>query len=80
MSYTIVHIGCWVHARRKWIEALPSDTRVREIINMISELFQNEISFRALGLKPFEIEDRRKRKSMQLLKRIHALLPCYYNK
>jgi hypothetical protein len=26
--YCIVHIGCWVHARRKWIEALPSDTRV----------------------------------------------------
>ena len=65
MSYTIVHIDCWVHAQRKWIEA-------REIINMISELFQNEISFRALGLKPFEIADRCKRRLMPLQKRIHV--------
>lgn len=67
----IVHIGCWVHARRKWIDALPTDRRAMDMINDIAELFKNEISFKLLKLKPFEIEDRRERRSKPILKRIH---------
>ena len=68
----IVHIGCWTHARRKWIDALPTDRRAMDIINDIADLFKNEICMKALQLKPFEIEDRRKRRSGPILNRIHS--------
>ena len=68
----IDHIGCWTHARRKWIDALPTDRRALDIINDIADLFKNEIWMKALQLKPFEIEDRRKRRSGPILNRIHS--------
>ncbi len=67
----IIHIGCWTHARRKWIDALPTDRRAMDIINDIADLFKNEIWMKALQLKPFEIEDRRKKRSRPILNRIH---------
>ncbi len=67
----IVHIGCWVHCRRKWIDALPTDRRAMDMINMIADLFRNEITFKALNLKPFQIEDRRKKRSKPILRKIH---------
>lgn len=39
----IIHIGYWVHARGKFIDALPSDRKAMEIINMIAELFKLEL-------------------------------------
>ena len=67
----IVHIGCWVHCRRKWIDALPTDRRAIDMINMIADLFRNEITFKTLNLKPFQIEDRRKKRSKPILRKIH---------
>jgi len=48
----MIHIGCWVHARRKFIDALPSDRRAMEIINMIAELFKLELAFKVQKLTP----------------------------
>ena len=68
----VIHIGCWTHSRRKWIEALPSDERAREIINLIAELFKIEVTFKVLRLKPFEIKKRRKKRSKAILNKIHS--------
>ena len=68
----VIHIGCWTHARRKWIEALPSDERAREIINLIAELFKIEVTFKVLRLKPFLIKERRKKRSKAILNKIHS--------
>lgn len=67
----IVHIGCWVHARRKFIDALPSDRRAMEIINMIAELFRLELAFKVQKLSPDQIKVRRERRSKTILRRIH---------
>ena len=68
----IVHVGCWVHCRRKYIEALPTDERAREIINLIAELFKEEVVYKVLNLKPWQIKIRRKRRSKAILKKIHS--------
>ena len=68
----IVHIGCWVHCRRKFIEALPVDKRAREIINLIAELFKEEVVYKVLNLKPWQIKKRRKRRSKAILNKIHS--------
>jgi transposase len=68
----IVHIGCWVHCRRKYIEALPTDERAREIINLIAELFKEEVVYKVLNLKPWQIKKRRKKRSKAILNKIHS--------
>ena len=68
----VIHIGCWTHTRRKWIEALPSDERAREIINLIAELFKIEVTFKVLRLKPFQIKKRREKRSRAILNKIHS--------
>ena len=68
---SIVHIGSWVHARRKFIDALPSDRRAMEIINMIAELFRLELAFKVQKLSPDQIKVRRERRSRTILRRIH---------
>jgi Transposase IS66 family. len=70
----IVHVGCWVHARRKWIDALPTDRRAMDVVNDIADLFKNEIWIKALQLKPFEVKDRREKRSGPILNRIHNKL------
>ena len=67
----IIRIGCWTHCRRKWIEALPTDERAREIINLIAELFRIEVVFKVLNLKPFMIKKRREKRSKAILNKIH---------
>ena len=77
----IVHIGCWVHARRKFIDALQSDRRAIEIINMIAELFKLELAFKVQKLTPDQIKVRRERRSKTILSKEtydkRQLLPCY---
>ena len=68
----IVHIGCWTHVRRYFVEALPCDERAGEIINLIAKLFREEVIYKILDLKPFEIEIRRKRRSNAILNLIHS--------
>lgn len=67
----IIHIGCWVHTRRNFIDALPSDRRAMEIINEIAGLFKQEITFRLLNLTPEQIKERRQKRSVPILRRIH---------
>ena len=37
----ILHIGCWTHCRRLWVEALPSDRTAMDIIDPIGDMFRN---------------------------------------
>ena len=77
----MIHIGCWVHARRKFIDALPSDRSAMEIINMIAELFKLELAFKVQKLTPDQIKVRRKRRSKTILSKEtydkRQLLPFY---
>ena len=57
--------------RRKFIDALPSDRRAMEIINMIAELFKLELAFKVQKLTPDQIKVRRERRSKTILRRIH---------
>ena len=77
----MIHIGCWVYARRKFIDALPSDRRAMEFINMISELFKLELAFKVQKLTPDKIKVRRERRSKTIVSKEtydkRQLLPCY---
>ena len=69
----IVHVGCWTHARRKFVEALPGAPRAMKVINLIAELFQLESTFKVLKLSPEEIRKRRKKRSQPILNKIHDM-------
>ena len=34
----VLHIGCWTHCRRLWVDALPSDRTAMEIIDSIGDI------------------------------------------
>ena len=46
----VLHIGCWTHCRRLWVDALPSDRTAMDIIDSIGDMFRNEDLFRAMRL------------------------------
>ena len=66
----IREIGCWAHARRGFVEALPTDARAARIVALIQELYQVE---RAIAED--SVERRRARRqadSVPILQRIAA--------
>ena len=77
----MIHIGCWIHARRKFIDALQSDRSAMEIINMIVELFKLELAFKIQKLTPDQIKVQWERRSKIILSKEtydkRQLLPCY---
>lgn len=46
----VLHIGCWTHCRRLWVDALPSDRTAMEIVDSIGDMFMNEDLFRTMKL------------------------------
>ena len=38
----VTEAGCWAHARRKFIEAIDTDARAREMVDLIGELYAVE--------------------------------------
>ena len=66
----IREIGCWAHARRGFVEALPTDVRAAPMVALIQELYQVE---RAIADKTVDIRrTRRQIESGPILQRIAA--------
>lgn len=67
----VLHIGCWTHCRRLWVDALPSDRSAMDIIELIGEMFRNEDLFRTMELSHEEIKNKRKKLTGPIMERIH---------
>ena len=67
----VLHIGCWTHCRRLWVDALPSDRTAMDIINPIGDMFRNEDLFRMMKLSGEQIKEKRLKLTGPILDRIH---------
>lgn len=67
----VLHIGCWTHCRRLWVDALPSDRTAMDIIDSIGDLFRNEDLFRTMKLSGEQIKEKRLKLTGPILERIH---------
>ena len=67
----VLHIGCWTHCRRLWVDALPSDRTAMDIIDYIGDMFRNEALFRTMKLSSEQIKEKRLKLTGPVLERIH---------
>ena len=67
----VLHIGCWTHCRRLWVDALPSDRTAMEIIDSIGDMFMNEDLFRTMKLSGEQIKGKRRKLTGPILESIH---------
>lgn len=67
----VLHIGCWTHCRRLWVDALPSDRTAMDIIDYIGDMFRNEDLFRTMKLSSEQIKEKRLKLTGPVLERIH---------
>lgn len=72
-----IHIGCWAHARRKFIDCLPKgiddkNSKAAQALDLIERLFSMEKAFK--GMPENEIYEQRKKKSQPLLEEYWKLL------
>lgn len=67
----VLHIGCWTHCRRLWVDALPSDRTAMDIIDYIGDMFRNEDMFRKMKLSSEQIKEKRLKLTGPVLERIH---------
>src|SRR5262249_33536727 len=66
----IREIGCWAHARRGFVEALPTDARAAPMVALIQELYQIE---RAIADETVEVRrTRRQEASVPIFLRLAA--------
>lgn len=81
-THQLVHLACWTHARRYFIEALqalPKDQRgpnqlAARFIELIGRLYHVEAQARRDGIDAEELKRRRQRDSVAVLADIEALL------
>ena len=50
----VLHIGCWIHCRRLWVDALLSDWTAMDI--PIGDMFRNEYLFHMMKLNGEQIK------------------------
>ena len=67
----VLHVGCWTHCRRLWVDALPSDRNAMDIIELIGDMFKNEELFRTMKLSHEEVKNKRKSLNSSILESIH---------
>ena len=61
-------IGCWAHARRKFVEALDENKKyASEAIVYIGKLYKIEEEMREAGLTPDEVKERRQKESYPII-------------
>lgn len=81
-AHALVHLGCWTHCRRYFVEALqalPKDQRgpqqlAARFIALIGKLYQVEAQARRDEVDAIELGRRRKQDSVPVLAEIEALL------
>lgn len=73
-------VGCWTHARRNFVDALPSCRKpCEEMIGMIGSLFENEAVCGELGKTDNDRLDYRKSRSKPILDTIKAAADRMWN-
>jgi transposase len=66
----IRELGCWAHARRGFVEALPTDARAARMIELVQQLYQVE---RAVADESADVrQTRRREQSVPILAAIRA--------
>jgi transposase len=81
-EYGLVHLGCWAHARRYFLEALqalPKDKRgpdqlPQRFLTLIARLYEVEAEAREAGLEPGALQLRRAERSVPVLGELQTLL------
>lgn len=66
----VTRYGCMVHVRRKYVEALQTDSRAAEILNLISELYWIESDCKIHLLGENERKERRQKQAVPILAEI----------
>lgn len=70
-----VEVGCWAHARRKFIDIEPTDARVAQTaIDLIRQLFAVEAEATQAGLDAHGRQSLRQEKALPVLAKIRAFL------
>jgi transposase len=67
----IVEVGCWTHGRRRFVDALSTDTQAASILAVIQQLYQ--VEHEAAELSATQRREVRQEKSVPLLERIDEL-------
>ena len=67
----VLHIGCWTHCRRLWVDALTSDRTAMDIIDYIGDMFRNEDMFHTMKLSSEQVKEKRLKLTRPILERIH---------
>src|SRR5574344_2171049 len=71
----ITHVGCWVHARRNFVDALESDRKnCMDVIETIAELFDVEYTSKLANMNALERKEERHRRSVPILTRLYGML------
>src|SRR5574344_1735905 len=71
----ITHVGCWVHARRNFVDALESDRKnCMDVIETIAELFDVECTCKLANMNALERKQERHRRSVPILTRLYAMM------
>lgn len=76
-AWKATRIGCWAHARRKWIDCLPKGIKTKgskaeQALSIVEEIFTVEKSL--IGMQQKDIYSERKNKIEPLLKKYWKLL------
>ena len=70
-SGEVIEVGCWAHARRRFVDALASDTaRASRMLALIQMLYKVEAEAREHGLDPPAVQALRQAHSKPILERI----------
>ena len=69
----IMHIGCWTHSRRLFVEAIESDKRAMDMVNQIGELFTTDETHKKLELSTKQLEELREKSFGVILDKIYTL-------
>ena len=70
----LVHVGCWAHARRKFVEAVkvnPNDAEAVKMVTRMDALFLVDRGAREQGLSAAERHDFRRQHAMAWVEEIH---------
>ena len=73
----VISIGCWAHARRKFVEITKVATKkgiAYEAVKLIAELYKIERAAKAEGLNSEEIQVRRQKESKPILEKLKKFL------
>ena len=69
----VLHIGCWTHDRRLWVDALASDIRAMLVIDEIGSLFKINDTISKMNLSPSGVCEKRKKLLWPIMERIRRL-------